>query len=98
MFHFNSCVCDFDDIFVGHSDLPQKELVTKLKKALASLPLSQSALSLLKHHLDITQLLMTSAVRKPYGLQPQTADIYADATDEALWCWELILPQHYLSP
>ena len=60
-----------------------------------SLPLSQNTLSLLKQ-LDITQLLMTSAVRKPYGLQPQTADIYADATAEALWCWELILPQHYL--
>ena len=61
------------------------------------MPFPAAALALLKT-IDLQSLLLTAAVRKPYGLSPATADLYADATEDALWCWELVLPQHYLPP
>lgn len=47
--------------------------------------------------LDISNLLLINAVRKPYGLAPSTSDLYNDKTETSLWCWELVCPQLHLA-
>jgi len=48
--------------------------------------------------LDLSKILLINAVRKPYGLTPNTSDLYLDKTENALWCWELVCPQLHLTP
>ena len=48
--------------------------------------------------LDLSNLLLINAVRKPFGLTPLTSDLYLDKTENALWCWELVCPQLHLPP
>jgi len=47
--------------------------------------------------LDLQQVLLINAVRKPYGLTT-SSDIYNDRSESALWTWELVLPQIHLQP
>lgn len=46
--------------------------------------------------IDLQAFLLENAVRKPFGVSPDTSDIYTDKTEYSLWCWELICPQLHM--
>ena len=91
-------------MFFG-SDLNQEDLIAHLKAHLSSLldtifteSHKRALLRAFEAKINFEKLLLSSAMRKAYGMVPKNADLYTDKTPEAVWTWELTTANLYLEP